>query len=109
MCPTVPVCPGLRPSVDLRYIRDNAEAVQANIVARGSGAFANALVVKQLYERSLTDEFEVAQMRKARNALTKKFGAAKEQAEKESVQCATQMVIDALRCTAHVRAVGTAG
>ena len=76
-------CAGLRPSVDLRYIRDNAEAVQANIVARGSGAFANALVVKQLYERSLTDEFDVAQMRKARNALTKKFGAAKEQTEKE--------------------------
>ena len=76
-------CAGLRPSVDLRYIRDHADAVQANIVARGSGAFANALLVKQLYERSLTDEFDVAQMRKARNALTKKFGAAKEQAEKE--------------------------
>jgi len=69
----------------LRAIRDNVDAVQANIVSRGSAAFADAQLVKQLYERSVTMEYEVSQQRKARNALTKKFGGAKTQEEKESV------------------------
>ena len=76
---------GLRAAVDLRYIRDNVDAVQANLESRGSGAFASAHRVKALYETSLAAEFQVAQMRKQRNDVTKKFGAAKDKEAKESV------------------------
>jgi seryl-tRNA synthetase len=86
---------GLRASLDLRHIRDHVDSVQSNIISRGSSAFADAHRVKGLYERSVSLEFDVAQQRKLRNALTKKFGAAKTQEEKESVS--TQSTLTQLR------------
>lgn len=74
---------GLRPHLDLRYVRDHVDAVESNLLSRGSGAFASAHRVKELYEQSIAMEYEVAQVRKQRNSIGKKFGQAKTQEEKE--------------------------
>jgi seryl-tRNA synthetase len=87
---------GLRASLDYRYIRDNAAALQANIVARGSAGFADAHLVSSLYERAVALEFDVAQQRKARNALSKRFGAAKSAEEKAALSAESSALKNAL-------------
>ena len=71
--------------MDLRHVRDNVASVQSNLEARGCGAFADAHRVKSLYEESLKMEFDVAQVRKERNRIGKRFAQAKSKEEKESV------------------------
>jgi seryl-tRNA synthetase len=74
---------GLRPQIDLHHLRTDVDAVQRNIEVRGASGQVNAHAVRELYERHVAVEFQVAQLRKERNLHSKKFAAAKTQAEKE--------------------------
>jgi len=77
----------LRPQLDLRRLRDadTVDAIQRNIVARGSSAFVDGHHVARLYERYNSLEFQTAQARKKKNMIGKRIFQAKTEEEKQSI------------------------
>ncbi|XP_051147524.1 serine--tRNA ligase, chloroplastic/mitochondrial [Andrographis paniculata] len=70
-------------AIDFKWIRDNTEAVAANIKSRNSNA--NLDVVLQLYEKLLNLQKEVDRLRAERNVVANKMKAKLEPTERQKL------------------------
>ncbi|KAJ0025684.1 hypothetical protein Pint_08380 [Pistacia integerrima] len=70
-------------AIDFKWIRDNKEAVSANIINRNSNA--NLELVLQLYEKMLNVQKEVERLREERNAVANKMKGKLEPSERQKL------------------------
>ncbi|KAL8502076.1 hypothetical protein ACS0TY_021262 [Phlomoides rotata] len=75
--------PQWRATIDFKWIRDNKEAVAANIKNRNSNA--NLEVVLELYDELLNVQKEVERLRAERNAVANKMKAKLEPSERQKL------------------------
>lgn len=79
----VVVKPQWKAAIDFKWIRDNKEAVSANIRNRNSNA--NLELVLELYEKMLNVQKEVDRLREERNAVANKMKGKLEPSERQKL------------------------
>ncbi|KAK0576420.1 hypothetical protein LWI29_017118 [Acer saccharum] len=75
--------PQWKAAIDFKWIRDNKEAVSANIINRSSNA--NLELVLQLYEKMLNVQKEVERLRGERNVVANKMKGKLEPSERQKL------------------------
>ncbi|KAK2659804.1 hypothetical protein Ddye_006337 [Dipteronia dyeriana] len=75
--------PQWKASIDFKWLRDNKEAVSANIINRSSNA--NLELVLQLYEKMLNVQKEVERLRGERNVVANKMKGKLEPSERQKL------------------------